>query len=188
MALSATKGDLKFLLVILACSLGLNVFLGREWLVRTREAPPPVSPIQRGDAMPAFEGKDLAGQRLTLRYNDTKVPTVLYVFRPSCVWCSRNLRNVNALVQSNSRFRFIGVCLEKVGLDDYLHQNPLGFPVVVDPSEQTLQAYRLGGTPQTVVISPEGRVLENWLGAYGDSQQDVERFFGLKLPGLVPGG
>lgn len=43
----------------------------------------------------------------------------------------------------------------------------------------------LGATPQTVV-SREGRVVKNWIGAFGpNSQADVEEFFGVQLPGLT---
>jgi len=40
-------------------------------------------------------------------------------------------------------------------------------------------------TPQTIVVSPEGQVVENWTGAYTEEQQkQVEQYFGITLPGL----
>ncbi len=43
----------------------------------------------------------------------------------------------------------------------------------------------LGPTPQTIVISPQGKVLKSWVGAYHDkTQREVETEFGVLLPGL----
>jgi hypothetical protein len=57
------------------------------------------------------------------------------------------------------------------------------FPVYMRLSADTLQAYKLGGTPQTLVISGEGRVQKNWMGAYnGATKTDIETFFRIKLP------
>ena len=44
----------------------------------------------------------------------------------------------------------------------------------------------LGSTPQTIVIAPDGRVLKNWIGAFGmPVQTQVEEFFDVRLPGLT---
>jgi hypothetical protein len=57
----------------------------------------------------------------------------------------------------------------------------------MNPTDDVKLKYRLGGTPQTIVISTDGKVLQNWVGAYADKQQmEVEKFFGLTLPGLTP--
>jgi hypothetical protein len=46
----------------------------------------------------------------------------------------------------------------------------------------------LGSTPQTIVISPEGRVLKNWTGSYGEQvQAELEEYFQIRLPGLTAG-
>jgi hypothetical protein len=46
----------------------------------------------------------------------------------------------------------------------------------------------LESTPQTIIISPDGRVMKNWVGAYGESlRPEVEAYFGIKLPGLTAG-
>jgi hypothetical protein len=46
-------------------------------------------------------------------------------------------------------------------------------------------AYKSSGTPETIIISPEGRVVRAWPGAYtGQFQHEVENFFNVSLPGL----
>jgi hypothetical protein len=43
--------------------------------------------------------------------------------------------------------------------------------------------YGLGSTPETIVISSQGKVVERWLGAYeGGTKRDMERFFSANLP------
>jgi len=39
----------------------------------------------------------------------------------------------------------------------------------------------------TIVISSEGKVLDDWSGAYAQAtREDVESFFKIKLPGITP--
>lgn len=46
--------------------------------------------------------------------------------------------------------------------------------------------YGLGSTPQIIIVSPDGKVLQNWVGAYtGVEQAEVEKFFGVTLPRLT---
>ena len=40
---------------------------------------------------------------------------------------------------------------------------------------------------KTIVVSPDGKVLQNWVGAYTEVRQsEVEKFFEVSLPGLTP--
>lgn len=57
------------------------------------------------------------------------------------------------------------------------------FPVYEVSAESAL-AYRLGGTPQTIVVSPYGQVVKIWDGAY---EGDLKREFEVGLPGIVQG-
>ena len=77
--------------------------------------------------------------------------------------------------------------LSKDGLGEYLTVSHLDIPTYSDLSKETITAYKLGGTPQPLVVSPEGKVLKNWKGAYtGGQESEVESFFQVKLPGLRP--
>lgn len=60
-------------------------------------------------------------------------------------------------------------------------------PVYKDLTELSKLTYKLGATPQTIVVSPEGKVIKNWMGAYsGDKAREVEEYFNVRLPGLTP--
>jgi peroxiredoxin len=104
------------------------------------------------------------------------------------VWCARNLDNLKTPAdQKGEDYRFIGISLSKEGLEKYVAEHQLTFPIYTDISKEAGEAYKMGGTPQTVVISPQGKVLQNWPGAYaGDQKSQVEKYFDLRLPGIQP--
>jgi len=82
-------------------------------------------------------------------------------------------------------YRFIGLSLSEEAVAEYVAKNGMKLPVYSGLSPETLKTYKLGSTPQTIVISPEGKVLQDWVGAYvGDQKSQVEAFFRVSLPGL----
>jgi hypothetical protein len=111
----------------------------------------------------------------------------LYIFKPECPWCARNLPNIKALAgHANGQYRVISLSLSNDGLNDYVVQSGLNMPVYGNLPDIARTTYKLGGTPQTIVISPEGKVLKNWKGAYqGNTQREIERYFNVQLPGLA---
>lgn len=175
--------------VVLLLSLGMTLrfaYQVRGLRPLTSAQSPPVS-VRRGARVPVIKVTTPEGRQEVISYQDTQQPVVLYVFTPQCTWCVRNLANVRSLIAEKGKsYRFIGLSLTENGLKDYLNQNKIDFPVYLNPDEQSKQEYHLGSTPETIVISQDGTVLENWVGAYAGAQQaEVERFFGVKLPGLA---
>lgn len=183
------KNDV-FLLLLLTASLSLNVYLGWS-LKRLRSfVPPPPNPINlpSGMTVQPVTAVGLSGKQEAISYADAGKPTVFYVFSPSCVWCDRNTQNINALAgMKGESFRFIGLSLAEEGLAAYVQSHHLTFPVYKNLTPEAVKMLGLGTTPQTIVISPDGQVLKNWSGAYVKPlQPQVEEFFGVRLPGLVP--
>ena len=136
-----------------------------------------------GQTVPAFAARDTAGVETTIEYGGG-LPTVLYVFSPGCGACSKNADAIRALAEGSAgRYRFVGVSLDRRGLATYLAEHPLPFPVVTDLDPSTVSAYRFGGTPQTIVVSTSGTVLDTWHGAFqADQKTQIERFFGTSMP------
>jgi hypothetical protein len=79
--------------------------------------------------------------------------------------------------KESAQYRFVGLSLSDTGLTEYVTKNELEFPIYAGLSPETIKSYKLGGTPQTIVISPEGKVLQDWAGAYG--QIHVKERFNL---------
>jgi len=178
------------LLGCLLVSLSVNVGLALQWRSRAADAPPvrpAVRDLAEGARVPPIVGRSAAGEPMRVDVANGK-QLVLYVFTPRCGWCAQNLENVRTLAAAaGDRYRLVGLSLDDdVGV--YLTRERLTFDVVVGVPGATLAALGVRGTPQTLVISPDGRLMKDWHGAWrGPLAKQVEQFFGLTLPGLVAG-
>ncbi len=177
------------LVFVLAVSAGLNVALAR----RVRQLGDALTsqvlhhtPLPVGAVVPPIAATGLDGRSATVAYAGSDRLTVLYVFTPQCGWCARNLDNFTTLLKARSQeARFVGLSLSPDSVAEYVRAHELTLPVLTRLSAATMTAYRFGGTPQTMVISPQGRVIKNWPGAWTTkTQAEIEAFFHVRLPGL----
>ncbi len=175
-------------ILLLLASVSLNVVLARRVRSFTQLQSNRAAErlLKVGTAVPPIAAKRLDGQPGVISYQGAEEPTVLYIFTPPCTWCSRNMDNLKTLLdKERGQYRFIGLSLSEQTLAEYVAKNDLQLPVYSGLSPETLKTYKLGSTPQTIVISPEGKVLEDWAGAYvGDEKSQIEAFFHVSLPGL----
>lgn len=135
---------------------------------------------------PSIKARTLDDKEVLVNYGSVKVPTVLYVFVPSCKWCDQNWNNIRSLAGSAGKtHRFLGLALSDYQLQDYVNNKKVNFPVYKQLSPETLDKLALGSVPQTIVVSPQGKILKNWTGAYTEAtQREIEVFFGIKLSGI----
>ena len=178
-------------ILLLVASVTLNVVLaGRVWSFTHLQSIKGAERLLKvGTTVPPIAAKRLDGQRPeVISYQGAGQATVLYIFTPPCVWCARNVDNFKALAnKENTQYRFIGISLSEQGLAEYVSKNDLRLPVYSGLSPEAVKIYRLGSTPQTIVISPEGKVLQDWVGAYvGEQKSQVEAFFHVTLRGILP--
>jgi peroxiredoxin len=175
---------------LMIASVFLNVFLAhRLWSLQHLESIKTSERLLKvGTVVAPIVVKRLGGEKEMMSYVGGK-PTVLYIFTPPCSWCARNMDNLKTLLdKEGGQYRFIGLSLSEESLSEYVAKNNLKFPVYSGLSPETLKTYKLGSTPQTIVISPEGNVVQDWAGAYfGGQKSEVESFFHVTLPGLRPG-
>lgn len=173
--------------VLLICSVSVNVVMARK-VTSLRGV---ISELKEdallkvGASVPAVQVTSINGEELTFDPRGT-TPTLVYVFAPSCGWCSRNVANIKAIqAGAQDRFRVVGLTLSAEGLDRHVAEVGYTFPIFT-MNNDTRQRLKLGGTPQTLWIGPDGRLLKNWRGAYqGSLKKDVETQLRLTLPGLV---
>lgn len=174
---------------LLVISVALNVALARRnralsnalSLVKSEQSLP------IGSTLPPIEAFDLAHNLQVLKYDPANSPTVFYVFSPQCGWCAKNASNLRVLSESiKGRYRLIGLSLSSTGLDEYVAQQGMDFPIYTNVSPQSIAAYHLGGTPATIVVSAEGKLLREWKGAYmGSAKHEIEEYFGVSVPGVT---
>jgi hypothetical protein len=134
---------------------------------------------------PTFALETPDGPSAVLQWAADSRPTLLYVFQPACVWCSRNRDNLQTVLEHASNYRVIGLSLTQRGLKDYVARNGYKFPVYVPPNQKSIAQLKLHATPETLIVSPSGRVEKVWIGAYGGKMKnDIESTFGITLAGL----
>ena len=175
-------------IALLICSVILNLFLAR----RTKSLRTALLHVKAedsllvGTSLPPIAAKGLDGRSSIIHYGPNELPTILYVFKPSCSWCTKNLQNIRALAESTKKgYRVVGLSLSSDNLQEYVTKSDLTFPVYSDLSPDIAIAYRMGSTPQTIVISNEGKLVKEWKGAYmGNTKKQIETQFGLELPGI----
>ena len=173
---------------LLTCSVILNLFLARTTnslrsaLLNVKAE----DSLLVGTSLPPIAAKGLDGRPATISYGPDELPAILYVFTPTCGWCTKNIQNIKALAErTKGRYRVIGLSLSSNNLQEYVTKSDFTFPVYSDLSPGVAIKYRMGGTPQTIVISNEGKLIKEWKGAYlGNTKQQIETQFGLELPGI----
>ncbi len=177
-------------IVLLVASVSLNVFFARRVWFFNHSQSLRVSErlLKVGKAVAPITAKRLGGQQEVISYEGANQGTVLYIFTPPCSWCARNIDNLKTLVdKERGHYRFIGLSLSEETLPEYVARNNLNLPVYCGLSSESVKTYKLGSTPQTIVISPEGKVLQDWVGAYvGEQKSQIEAFFHVTLPGIRP--
>jgi peroxiredoxin len=171
-------------LILLSLSIAVNVTQGKRLLELAREADSS-RPASKLTTASDFSANDLNGVKVLFSFG-TKAPRprVLYIFSPECSWCERNSDAVNSLAsQIRDNYEMVGVSVLSVGLKKFVRDRRVNFPVYEGISTAAIEAYRLQTTPETFVISPDGRILADWKGAYiGLTKVRVERFFRIVLP------
>lgn len=138
-----------------------------------------------GAKAPPIIAQSPDGEWQRIDFSDTS-NAILYVTSPQCGWCTRNIPNVRTLAQAVSgRYAFVGLFSGTGDARDYVRLHNLPFPLYAAVAESSREAYRMIGTPQTIVIE-NGVVVASWIGAYaGSRQQELQTKFGIALPGIL---
>lgn len=175
-----------WLYVLVFISLSLNVGLAIK--VHNLRAPR-IAEETTGVVLRQIPVRDITGAPSLLKFdNSAGKGTVIYVLSPSCHWCAQNVNNITSLAKERgSDYRFVGLSLNAPDLKAYTDSLALSFPVYSIQSWNDIKELTLGSTPQTIVVNTQGQVIKNWIGAYAnDRQRDIENFFSVRLPGLIP--
>ena len=172
------------LLCMLAVSLGSSAYLYRLNAAVRHSQAPAIAPLKAGDRVPGITGAAPDGSGVTA---PSRARVVLYFFSPSCSWCERNIDNAKAIAAAaGPSYTFVAVSTVNTGVREYIRERKLGWTVVDHVPVATLAAYKIIGTPQTTLVSPDGVVLASWSGAYTESSRnEIGRLLNVTLPGLV---
>ncbi|HXM45296.1 MAG TPA: redoxin family protein [Bryobacteraceae bacterium] len=174
---------------LLACSLLINVALAHRLNTARTDALNSKS-LVAGDSVPDIRGRSAAGALVDVRFANAAKPTIVYYFDPHCPWCKRNAANFNALASAvHSKYSVLAYTAVILNLNEYRTQTNLSVPVITDDATDIRRILKLHGTPQTMVVGVDGKVVKNWEGAYsGATLTDLEKYFNVRLPGSVRTG
>ena len=128
--------------------------------------------------------RSLDDKEEVIKLRGQKKTTVIYVFEPTCSLSVRNFENIKRLVSLRGEsYRILGLSLSKAKLQGFMDANKPDFAVYMNISPENARQLGMGSVPQTIVISPGGRILKNWVGAYGENlKSEVEKYFNVRLP------
>lgn len=170
-------------LILLVISVALNFVMVYRLRQAEADKRPTIQALKAGTAVPAITTQEPSGKTTVISFDTA---TILYIFRPDCPWCTLNTKSVNALAkQVEGKYRVIGLSLSDNDLNEYLTANPLMFPTYVGVTSEVAKTYKMGSTPQTIVVSKGGRVVASWNGAFVDRiKSSLERELDATLPSL----
>jgi len=161
----------------------LLLLIGCSWLVTGcgDEAP---KTLRMGDEAPAFTGKDLDGQPVSLA-DYTGKPVVIRFFLPDCKFCRADTAVFNEYYRT---YKEKGLGVIYVNTDPkpgevrkFVDDLQIVFPVVLDPDHAIADQYRVQVVPQTVVMDPGHRIIGAILG--GVSKEELDSQLGQFLSG-----
>lgn len=143
-------------------------------------------PLHTGEQLPsALQVRSLDDGPAAIEWSASNRPTLLYIFKLDCVWCARNMECLRTVVGHASNYRVIGLSLTDKDLREYVQRNQLGFPVYVTSGRSNIKLLKAHGTPETIVVSTEGKVTNVWVGAYGGKKKlEIQKVFGVVLPDI----
>jgi hypothetical protein len=167
--------------VLLLISVGFNVLQAKR-IEDLLHASPMAGRV--GAPAGAIVGTALNGAPVRIAV-DAGQPTLVYYFKTTCGWCERNWHNVQALADAaQDGYRLVAVTSEP-DVAAFARSRGFTFEVVQDLSNETRRHFGFKGTPHAVLVSAQGLVSHEWLGAFqGGAVRQIEDLFGIVLPGL----
>lgn len=171
--------------LVLACSVSVNVLQAQK--IRSMASGGTGKGATVGTKATPIDATATDGRPIRIAF-DNGLPTVLYYFSPTCGWCNRNWKNLEALAASaEGRYRVVALTSDR-DMKTYIAKHNLAVEVLEGLGVETLEAYRFTVTPHTVVVDATGLVTHEWRGAFRNGIADkIEDLFGLVLPGVSPG-
>lgn len=129
--------------------------------------------LSPGASLPPLVGYDSTGKKLTYSYGDDSRDTLLLLFSPGCHACDENWPNWTRLIHSldrqSTRLVIANVASGLPVTSEYVARHEIeGFPLLTQVSPESMQAYKMLYTPQTILIGHDGKVRKVQTGSLAD--------------------
>lgn len=134
--------------------------------------------LEQGSVVPPLRGLDLDGKVVQYGFDTDPRSTLLFVLSPKCGVCDRNWINWQKIIASaredEYRLLFANIDLERLP-EEYLSKHGLvKWNVIDEVDPQSKIDYRIGYTPQTILIDSRGRVQEVWTGILTFTEERIQ--------------
>lgn len=169
------------LIVFVACSILLllaNIRLSQQLAQYRRNYQNTVdaNQPQAGMIVPPLVGYDLDGNKITIDYGKDSRKTLILALSPSCHACDDNWPQWQQLLLSNQA-KDVRIVLADVATNEpplsktYVAQHGIqALPTLAEVTAESMIAYHLQYTPQTILIDQTGRVEKVQSGAISAGQ------------------
>lgn len=132
------------------------------------------SVLSQDEVVPSFTAQDINGDDISVRYSSDAPYTLLFWFSVGCSVCEENFEFWNRLYGefNGEKVRFLGMCPARPDeIREFVAEHSLEFPVMCAGDPFIMERYKGNVLPQTVVITPEGKILDAWPGIVGEEQE-----------------
>lgn len=116
--------------------------------------------------MPNLEGRDSSYAPVSLSLRNTSRPTIVFVFSPTCHYCKDNWSNWDSLLakRANNEWRAVFLNVGTHSSEGFRQTHALGDDLIEDVTKKTIDDYRVFYTPETLVLSRDGKIRRSWTG------------------------
>jgi peroxiredoxin len=182
-----------------AVSVGTQVLLGalvvasllllrQNLRLRGELVSPGVDNLAPGDFVEPFTARSFDGE-ITVSYGPLEKAKVFLFLSPSCAYCGKQMPYWQQLVDQIDKERFEVYTIARDSdsyeqLQDYLLSEHIDLVPTILAPDRVWRAYKLWGTPTTLVVSRDGSVIENWRGLWGaESRKEAATILGVTFHG-----
>ncbi len=148
----------------------------RDFLQQIRHLRAESKVLSAGSVVPAFRAVTLDGDSITVGDVASGDLQLLLILHSKCPYCLRTLPAWKAIARQVQQSESLQVSVIGISLDSvadsarrYADVHDLEFPIVQFPNSRMAGVYRALGTPITVVLGEEGRVVYGRAGELSDS-------------------
>ncbi len=128
--------------------------------------------LKEDDEVKQFDLIDLEKNEIEINYN-TKRKTLIFILSTNCSPCKENLPNWIQLTNKlkNKKVKILGIALNSFNeIKKYAVENSLNFSTYIPKNEEFKINYKGFLTPQTLLISKQGKVLKSIPGMLNEKQ------------------
>ncbi len=129
--------------------------------------------LKIGDPAPDFSGTDLNGQPVSLAAYQGQ-PVILRFWSTDCKFCRADTPIFNQYFekykQAGLRVVYVNRHSDEATVRRFVADLDIGFPVLIDKDGAISTRYNIKVEPQTIIISPEHKILGAMLGGVSEAE------------------